>query len=211
MNTPEHLSSFARVVSDHLARYPAAPPVPSTATWWARTRHADRQARARANAYRTLSDDVHSGGAYANAERSVSSLEFAKRRAEWCIASQPGYTRAQEVVKAAMAAVVFVDEPEPAEAPGGRLGLGKGTASAPVPQGAIARRGGSESSVMTFYDRTGAIVAAYYTRSWGSDAWAETCSREYAENHFAAYYHPIQACVPTPIETTIAVVFGGKS
>lgn len=104
----------------------------------------------------------------------------------------------------------FVDEQTPS--PGGSfVGLGKGTASVTVPERAIARRGGGECSYVIFYDRDGAILAAYRTRSQGCDTWAESISPQVAEQHFTVYRYDIERVARTPSEATRAAVFGGAS
>jgi len=206
------------LIATHLARYTPAPPPPPDASWWALARHKDRQDEAERAAHAALSRDVHDAGAAAfEAARALNPgkpIGWDLHNAIWAqsLGDEPGHSLARQVCAAARAAVPFLDEPEPPPAKGGRIGLGKGTCSVPIPTGAIARRGGGEHSFVAFYDREGNMLAAYRTRSAGPDTWAEPASADYLAKVTSGYgLGPVLPCSRTEAERVTALVFGGRS
>lgn len=205
-------AEFEAIVERHIAQYAPASVPPTDAEWYARAVHADRQIDAARAAYIALSKECWTWGAFAADD--AGRLDFDAQRIErtaihsLSLATEPGYSHAQRVEAAAKAAVVFRDEPTP-EPSRARVSLGKGTSSVNAPDNAVARRGGGECSYVIFYDRVGAIVGAYISRSRRCESWAEPCAAQIAEAHFATYHYQLQPCGRTAVETTRAVIFGG--
>ena len=211
--TARYRSELETIVARHVARHAPAPVQLLGASWYALERHLDRQAAARATAYRALSDEVWNWAADAQrvAGRMGPDAERTEREAigACSLASEPGYSLARTVQDAAAAAVDFTAEEEPSGGAGRRLKFAKGTCSVTVPKKAIARRGGGECSYLAFYGRDGRIVASYVSRSRGPETWAEPCSHESARRHFSEYRYPIEPCARTNAERTTSAVFGG--